>query len=42
VAKQAAEPASAIPVASAPNRNSPPVARQMDGQVAVLTMERRS
>ena len=39
MAKQAAEPASAIPVASAPDRNSPPVARQMDGQVAVLTMQ---
>ena len=29
----------AIPAASAPDRDSPPVARQMDGQVAVLTMQ---
>jgi hypothetical protein len=40
VAKQAADSTTgAIPVASAPDRNSPPVARQMDGQVAVLTMQ---
>ena len=40
MAKQAADSTTgAIPVASAPDRNSPPVARQMDGQVAVLTMQ---
>jgi enoyl-CoA hydratase/carnithine racemase len=33
------QPTGAIPPVSAPDRNSPPVARQMDGQVAVLTMQ---
>jgi enoyl-CoA hydratase/carnithine racemase len=33
------QPAGAIPAVSAPDRNSPPVAREMDGQVAVLTMQ---
>src|SRR6202012_3073770 len=34
-----AQPVGAIPQISAPDRNSPPVAREMDGQVAVLTMQ---
>lgn len=33
------QPTGAIPPVSAPDRNSTPVARQMDGQVAVLTMQ---
>src|SRR5271163_4464246 len=33
------QPTGAISPASAPDRNSPPVAREMDGQVAVLTMQ---
>jgi enoyl-CoA hydratase/carnithine racemase len=33
------QPTGTIPPATAPDRNSPPVARQMDGQVAVLTMQ---
>src|SRR5277367_1608846 len=33
------QPSGAIPPVSAPDRNSPPVAREMDGQVAVLTMQ---
>ena len=33
------QPAGAVPPVSAPDRNSPPVAREMDGQVAVLTMQ---
>lgn len=38
--EQAADPTTgAVPVATAPDRDSPAVARQMDGQVAVLTMQ---
>ena len=38
--EQAADPTTAaVPVASAPDRDSAPVARQMDEQVAVLTMQ---
>ena len=38
--EQTADPITgAVPVATAPDRDSPPVARQMDGQVAVLTMQ---
>lgn len=33
------QPAGAIPPIGAPDRNSPPVAREMDGPVAVLTMQ---
>jgi enoyl-CoA hydratase/carnithine racemase len=33
------QPAGAIPPVNAPDRNSPPVAREMDGHVAVLTMQ---
>jgi enoyl-CoA hydratase/carnithine racemase len=33
------QPSGAVPPVSAPDRNSPPVAREMDGQVAVLTMQ---
>jgi enoyl-CoA hydratase/carnithine racemase len=33
------QPAGAIPAVEAPDRNSPPVAREMDGRVAVLTMQ---
>jgi enoyl-CoA hydratase/carnithine racemase len=33
------QPTGAIPPVRAPDRNSPPVARHMDGQVAVLTMQ---
>jgi enoyl-CoA hydratase/carnithine racemase len=33
------QPAGAISPANAPDRNSPPVAREMDGGVAVLTMQ---
>ncbi|MGA7049925.1 MAG: enoyl-CoA hydratase/isomerase family protein [Mycobacterium sp.] len=33
------QPIGAITPASAPDRNSPPLAREMDGQVAVLTMQ---
>ncbi len=33
------QPIGAIAPASAPDRNSPPLAREMDGQVAVLTMQ---
>jgi enoyl-CoA hydratase/carnithine racemase len=33
------QPIGATPPTSAPDRNSPPVAREMDGQVAVLTMQ---
>jgi len=33
------QPIGATPPVSAPDRNSPPVAREMDGQVAVLTMQ---
>ncbi len=33
------QPAGAIPPAGAPDLNSPPVAREMDGRVAVLTMQ---
>ena len=33
------QPTGAIPPVRAADRNSPPVARQMDGQVAVLTMQ---
>jgi enoyl-CoA hydratase/carnithine racemase len=33
------QPSGAVPPVSAPDRNSPLVAREMDGQVAVLTMQ---
>jgi enoyl-CoA hydratase/carnithine racemase len=33
------QPVGAIPPVSAPDRNSPPVARELDGEVAVLTMQ---
>jgi enoyl-CoA hydratase/carnithine racemase len=33
------QPTGAIPPVDAPDRNSPPVAREMDGRVAVLTMQ---
>jgi enoyl-CoA hydratase/carnithine racemase len=33
------QPVGAIPPVSAPDRNSPPVARELDGAVAVLTMQ---
>jgi enoyl-CoA hydratase/carnithine racemase len=33
------QPSGAVPPVSAPDRNSPPMAREMDGQVAVLTMQ---
>jgi enoyl-CoA hydratase/carnithine racemase len=33
------QPAGAIPPVNAPDRNSPPVAQEMDGDVAVLTMQ---
>lgn len=33
------QPTGAIPPVHAPDRDSPPVARVMDGRVAVLTMQ---